>query len=286
MKKEDSGLEDERLIEQSLLGNKEALESLIKKHQEWVYNVAINLTGETEEALDLMQETLIKVITNLSKFECKSQFRTWAYRIIKNHFLNTQRFQNYHQTIPWEAFGDGLDSIIDENLHDSPKIEKDLLIEEAKLSCMKGMLLCLTPEQRLIYVMGELFETPDSMASEVMEISKANFRKKLSRAREQLYGFMNNKCGLINKANPCRCAKKTVGFIKKGYVNPENLQFQKNVISRISEVAKGKLDDFESDGKEAYRKLYQSHYYQKPKNRLSSLKKILDSEVVRKTFEI
>ena len=116
MKTEKPFSEDRELIEKSLAGDKEALESLVKKHQEWVYNVAINLTSDTNEALDLMQEVLIKVVTNLGKFQFKSEFTSWIYRITKNHFLNMKRSKNYHHTIPWEEYGNGLDNIKDTDL--------------------------------------------------------------------------------------------------------------------------------------------------------------------------
>ena len=276
-------MEDKKLIENSLAGNKKSLEELIKKHQNWIYNIAINLTSNTDDAADLMQETLIKMITNLSKFQFKSEFRTWVYRILKNTFLNSKRKKEYHNTISWKEYGDGLDATIDVAFEEE---NKNQIIEEAKLSCMKGMLLCLTPEQRLVYILGELFELPDSIGSEVMEISKANFRKRLSRTRTQLYDFMNNKCGLINTQNPCRCSRKTAGFIKKGYVNPENLQFQKNIITKIENVVEEKLDVYENKGYVEYQKLYQNHNFQEAEDKLASIKKIISSENIKDTFEL
>ena len=273
---------DKDLIQKSLAGNKRSLEILIKEHQIWLYNVAINLTGDTEDAADLMQETLIKAVTSLSKFEFKSEFRTWLYRILKNTFLNTKRKKQYTQTIPWDEFGTGLDTIED----DTRTAHENVVVKEAKHSCMEGMLLCLTPEQRLVYVMGEMLEIPDRIGSEVMEITKANFRKKLSRARTQLYSFMNEKCGLVNKNNPCRCARKTTGFIKKGYVNPDNLQFQKNVLVQIEKVLGEKVERYSEEGYEAYRELFQSHNFQEPEDRLKSLKQFLSSDAIKKTFEL
>ena len=77
-------------------------------------------------------------------------------------------------------------------------------IEESKVSCMAGMLMCLDREQRLIYIVGELFEIDHNMGSEIFGTSPANFRQKLSRARKDLYHWMHDKCGLVNKENPCR----------------------------------------------------------------------------------
>jgi RNA polymerase sigma factor (sigma-70 family) len=66
------------LIKKSLDGDKHALNELIKLHEPFIYNVAWKYTNDENEAKDLTQEVLIKVITKLSSFEGKSSFRTWA----------------------------------------------------------------------------------------------------------------------------------------------------------------------------------------------------------------
>ena len=88
------------------------------------------------------------------------------------------------------------------------------------MSCVSGMLLCLDREQRLTYILGEIFGVTDTVAAELLEISSENFRQRLARARRDLHNFMNDKCGLVNSANPCRCAKKTRGFIEAGHGAP------------------------------------------------------------------
>ena len=49
----------------------------------------------------------------------------------------------------------------------------------------------------------------------------AAFRKRLQRAPADLTAFMNDKCGLINEANLCRCEKKTRAFMDAGWLDPE-----------------------------------------------------------------
>lgn len=208
---------DSILIEQSLTGNKKALENLIKKHQDWIFNIALTFIGDRDEAADLTQEVLIKMVVKLDSFKQKSSFKTWIYRIVKNHFLNMKRGKYETNSPTFEQFGQGIDQLPNESLSSySYEVEDKLLVKEAKISCMKGMLLCLDREQRLIYIIGELFEFTDVIGSEIMEISKENFRVKLHRAKKQLYNFMDSKCGLINKNNPCRCAKKNSRFYKNG----------------------------------------------------------------------
>src|ERR1700732_5335274 len=64
-----------------------------------------------------------------------------------------------------------------------------------------------------------------------------NFRQRLARARRDLRNFMNDKCGLVNQANPCRCAKKTRGVIRAGCVDPQNLLFVRARICEVREAA-------------------------------------------------
>jgi len=99
------------------------------------------------------------------------------------------------------------------------------------------MLLCLDREQRLTYILGAIFGVSDTVGAEVMEITTANFRQRLARARRDLRNFMNDKCGLVNRSNPCRCAKKTRGFIQEGHVDPNNLLFARGRMSEVREVA-------------------------------------------------
>jgi len=58
----------------------------------------------------------------------------------------------------------------------------------------------------------EIVDVTDAVGAELLEISRENFRQRLARARRDLHRFMNDRCGLVNRSNPCRCAKKTRGF--------------------------------------------------------------------------
>lgn len=199
---------DNELIRQTLYGEKIALTQLIERHQPFIYNLAWKLTGNIADAEDLTQETLIKIISNLSTFKQESSFATWAYRIAKNHFLNSKTKPSHIFASNFEELGMRLDSAPNIDLTEDEIFEKAETIREVRLQCLSGMLLCLTKEQRMIYIIGEIFGADHNIGSEIMEITKANYRMKLSKARKDLYNFMQNKCGLVNKANPCRCHKK------------------------------------------------------------------------------
>ncbi|NJM24761.1 MAG: hypothetical protein HC859_03825 [Bacteroidia bacterium] len=151
---------------------------------------------------------------------------------------------------------------------------------------MKAMLLCLDREQRLIYILGELFEFTDAIGAEIMEMTRENFRIKLHRARQHLYNFMDHKCGLVNQKNPCRCARKTAGFIKMGFVDPVKLHFQRDAIASINAAAGEKVEAYTGEVLHGYRELFRSHPFLKADDQLSGIRKLLDSDTFRKTFNL
>ena len=280
-------MEDNILIRQAIDGNRSALENLLKRHQDWIFNVALSFVAHREDAADITQEVLIKIMTKLSTFRHESDFKTWVYRIVKNHFLNMKRRKYELYSMTFDSFARDLDEIADEEFHAYQYgVEEKLLVDEAKLSCMKAMLLCLDREQRLIFILGELFEFSDSVGSEVMEISKENFRIKLHRAKQQLYSFMDNKCGLINKNNPCRCARKTASYIKLGFVDPVKLNFQRDTISTIEREAARKVETYSTVVFSEYQVLFGRHPFLGSSEVPESVKALLSSESVRETFNL
>jgi len=231
--------EDQALVMRARSGDRQALEDLIERHQGWIYNIAVRMLYHPQDAEDATQEILVKVLTRLSSFEGRSSFRTWLYRVVFNHLLNVKRGREELKITTFSAYSDALDKTPDLE----PQVPKgaapdtNLLVTEVMLACTSGMLLCLDREQRLTYILGAIFGVSDAVGADLLEITAENFRQRLTRARRDLRNFMNDKCGLVNKANPCRCAKKTRGFIQEGYVDPDNLLFARARMSEVQEAA-------------------------------------------------
>jgi RNA polymerase sigma factor (sigma-70 family) len=274
---EEATLDDLELVAQIRAGSREALETLIKRHQSWIYNLAQRMVYLPQDAEDITQEILIKTLTTLSTFEGRSSFRTWLYRIVVNHVLNMKRARGEEREWTFERYGADLDGAPDAELPDSRSVPADvqLLVDEARIGCTSGMLLCLDREQRLIYILGEIFGVTDQVGAELMDISRANFRQKLARARRDLHQFMQNQCGLINKANPCRCAKKTRAFMTAGYLNPENLLFAREHVTRVRDIARKTCDDMQSLDA-AYAEIYRAHPFLEPPDFAASVRNLLN----------
>jgi RNA polymerase sigma factor (sigma-70 family) len=278
---------DYELISLALNGDKASLTNLIKEHQKYIFNVALKMVNNVEDAEDITQEILVKLVTNLAKYDpAKGKFRTWLYRITFNYFLNLKK-QPYEQVVTsFNVFFDYIEGSETIDLSDKEEKEMQLEIEESKVACMAGMLMCLDREQRLIYIIGEVFEIEHNIAGEIFEISPDNFRQKLSRARKDLYQWMHNRCGLVNKENPCRCPKKTKGFIANGWVNPDNLKWHSNYTQKINELSEQKIETTLLTIDDLYAQLHKDQPFKIPQKSESIIQDIINNDNLRTTFDL
>lgn len=269
---------DTDLIAEARSGNRNSLEKLILRHQAWIFNIAIRMVFHPHDAEEVTQEVLIKAITQLSTFKGDSQFRTWLYRITTNHVLNMKRRGAEAEVQTFSSYADAINDTPDLDLPDAKSVPADvpLLVEEAKISCTTGMLLCLDRKQRLIFILGEIFGASDMVGSEVLEMSADNFRQCLARARRDLYQFMQGQCGLVNRNNPCRCPKKTQGFINAGHVDPQRLQFALLHLQRIAQVSESVVRTLEDTVDEQYTAIYREHPFLEPRSQIEWLRQLLD----------
>lgn len=225
-----------RLIALALEGDKRALSDLIKRYQNYVYNIALRLFVDPDDALDATQEVLIKVVTGLRTFRGDSKFSTWLYRITVNHFLNSPVRKTERLIVQNAAMYAGF-------TEEEPGDVDEELKEEVRMLCSTAMLLCLNREQRLVYVIGEIFQADHTLGAELFEISPGNFRVKLHRAKADLMSYISGKCGLVNPANPCRCHKKTVRWVKQGVVSKETLRFNRDYRDKVEQLVRQRKDE-------------------------------------------
>ncbi len=82
---------DEKLVAGALNGSTRAWRQLVQRYERRVYNLGYRLTGNGEDAMDLMQEVFLGVYRNLHRFRGDSSFRTWLFRIAHNKAVDLNR---------------------------------------------------------------------------------------------------------------------------------------------------------------------------------------------------
>jgi RNA polymerase sigma factor (sigma-70 family) len=220
-----SATADLDLVRQATDGDVAAVELLLRRHQPWIFNLALYMLQVRAEAEDATQEILLKITTALSSFRGASSFRTWARRIAVNHVLDRRRSLAENAVHGFSCYADYLANAADAPLDAVAPQEHDLLVREARFACSLGMLLCLDRDQRIAFVLGEVLELRDVAAAKLLGIGRDNFRQRLARARADLGEFLAGRCGLVDPTNPCRCVRKTRAFVRDGVVDPVRLQF-------------------------------------------------------------
>ena len=205
----------ETLVAQAQAGDKTALEEVVKHLQDEVHHLAMRMLVNPEDALDAVQEILILVVTKLSTFAGRSGFRTWVYRVAFNYLLTAKKVRARDPGLSFEGFEEDLADGLGEQ-----RIEDPVLLNEMRVSCTMAMLLCLDLEHRAAFVLGFILEMPQEEAARILAINKANYRKRLSRARAKVTAFTARACGLVNAGAACSCPRRLPAALAVGRVRP------------------------------------------------------------------
>ena len=269
----------EQLVINARNGDKTALSELASKIEPLIYQMAVRMLVYPSDAEDATQEILIKVITNLASFEQKSSFKTWVYRISVNHLLNVKRKRADQLNInfqSWEEYIYADKGSVNLNSYDES--ERRLIINEVRTGCIQGLLLCLEKEIRIAFILGEVFELSGKEGANILNITPAAFRKRLSRGREKIKTFMLKNCGLIQQANPCKCEEQAERDINIGLINPQLLDFapESNQQSDHCDISKV-LKELEEMGKIIT--LFRTYpRYKKPTSFPEIMKRLIQSQ--------
>lgn len=231
----------DKLVDAAKMGSQTALEGIVRAIQNRVHYLATRVLVNPEDALEATQEILILVITKVSTFRQESAFSTWVYRVASNYLLNAKKVVERDLNLTFEMFAADLESGL---IPDTSLPADDLLmLNELRISCTMAMLLCLDMKHRLAYVLGDILEFEHVKAAEVLGISKDNFRKRLSRARNKVVDFTAQNCGLANASTKCSCPRRLPAAVAKGRVNPDQVihavrdaPSYNDVVSRVREV--------------------------------------------------
>ena len=220
-------MEENKLIKSCIEGNKQSFEKLINLIQPLVFNLSLRFLWNRMDAEDATQEILIKIITNLSKFNGRSKFRTWTYRVSTNYLINLKQTNLEKTSISFNSFSNELNSIKEPVSYDFP--DKNLLEKEMKTGCTLAMLQCLNRDLRIAFILGSILKIKSNVACEIIETSPENFRKRLEKSRKLIRSFLNSNCGVYKPENKCRCNKRIKPAIACGRIAKSNLNFVDNI---------------------------------------------------------
>jgi len=171
---------DEELIDETLSGNREAFCSLALKYQDRVYNLALPIVGNHDDALDVVQETFLQALSHLGSFRRTSRFYTWLYRIAYNCAIGTlrRRRKTVSVDVVSEEFGVSFES------NDEPPDAR--LRRKDVAQALEVALAKLPTEYRRAIVLREVYELDYEQIAEKLNVPVGTVRSRLHRARASL----------------------------------------------------------------------------------------------------
>jgi RNA polymerase sigma factor (sigma-70 family) len=201
------------LLDAALAGNDRALEALVRGVQQPVHRLALRMLGHLADAQDATQEILIRIVTSLASFQRRSSFSTWVYSIAANHLRDAAVRRQSRAMASLDAMAAQLDAGLAATARLEPACDSDdpslrLQARELGLRCTQGMLMGLDADHRLALVLSDIFGLETAHGAQVLAISPAAYRQRLSRARRRLEDFMRGRCGLVDESAACTCARQ------------------------------------------------------------------------------
>jgi RNA polymerase sigma-70 factor, ECF subfamily len=172
---------EQAFIQRAQKGDHEAFAALVDEHQSYIYNLALRVLKDEDEALDLTQEAFVRAWTALPNFRRQSQFRTWLYRIVTNLCYN--RLPNLRRSLM--DLGDDMISEIPETdlTFDNPA--RGFESRELR-SHLQHAIENLDENYRLLISLRYQNELPYQEIASMLNLPLGTVKTGLFRAKEQL----------------------------------------------------------------------------------------------------
>ena len=183
---------EQRIIHKVLKGEKNAFEELVAANQTNVYNLALKLTCNEEDALDLSQEAFLKAYTQLESFRGESRFSVWMYRLTYNLCIDFLRKKSRAPAISLTCYDEDNDAG-DMEIPDLRELPEDAVLRQESGKTISESIDELGSGQREILIMREITGMSYSEMAETLKISEGTVKSRLARARKNLVGILIKK---------------------------------------------------------------------------------------------
>ncbi|MFE7801262.1 RNA polymerase sigma factor [Nocardia sp. NPDC057440] len=221
---------ERQLVARAVAGDSAAISDVVRQLQDPLYRLALRMVWRPAEAEDATQEILLRVVGNLSSWRAEAKLLTWAYRIGVNYLLNLRRRTPQEASqLSLDAYREGLADGLAAEDYRGP--ESALLSAEVRLNCSQAMLQCLARDERVAFVLGEVFELTSADAAWILDITAPAYRKRLERAKKRIGTFLNATCGVANPEAFCRCSRRVNKAVELGRIDPRRPRFAAHSIS-------------------------------------------------------
>jgi RNA polymerase sigma-70 factor (ECF subfamily) len=187
-----AALSDEQAVAQLKRGNVAAMEGLVLKYQDRLFGAVYRIVGHPDDAADLVQETFVRLLQNVQKFEGKSALYTWLFRIAVNLALTHRRAGRYRAAVSLDPEADGGSEL---NRQAAPlrRLAQDREIDPGAAAALRmdhervlAALGTLDPEFRAVIILRDVEDCDYDHMAAILDVPVGTIKSRLFRARAAL----------------------------------------------------------------------------------------------------
>ncbi|MDY3079629.1 MAG: sigma-70 family RNA polymerase sigma factor [Oscillospiraceae bacterium] len=176
------------VIRSVLDGNINDFEQLVTAYEKNVYNLALRMVGDPDDAADITQETFIKAYRALGSFRGDSKFSSWIYRIASNVCLDFLRSRSRRAQVPLSFENEDEEGEIE--LPDMSQNPEKVLMKKLSMEAVRRGMEKLPPKQRQILVLRELCGLSYAELAQTLSVEEGTVKSRIFRARKRLCAIL------------------------------------------------------------------------------------------------
>jgi len=185
---ESNNQKERELVSKAKQGDKEALSQLVSLYSKRIYHLGLRLTGNEQDAEDILQDTFLTMLKKINQFRGRSSFYTWLYRIAVNIGLSkiqSKKMKYHHISID----DPDIEKIHSEHIHEWSKFDFKNIRSKRFRKKLDEALEQLPEIYRTVFILRDLHELTTNETSKILQITPSNTKIRLMRSRN----FLKNK---------------------------------------------------------------------------------------------
>jgi len=186
-----AGADPAELLQRIRKGDPDAFEAVAREHAPRLFRLAMRMTGRREEAEDLVQETLVRALPALKRFEGRARLSTYLIRALGNLWKNRLRSKKRSRFVEWFRGKPGDEDETSElDPADTAPSAHELLERRDRAEQVRCAVQRLEPARRWTLLLREVEEMSYEEIAEVTGVAVGTVRSRLARARSDLRRLM------------------------------------------------------------------------------------------------
>lgn len=167
-------------------GHGAALNDLMSRHAEKLFQYLVRSLQNEDDAADLAQETFVRVYQNCARFDTRKKFSTWLYAIASNRVRDRYRWRRRHPQVSLDATNDATGDDFGETLADHAPSPSESVRSEERAETVRRAVAALPRDLRLPLVLAEYEEKSHAEIGEILGCSAKAVEVRIYRARKEL----------------------------------------------------------------------------------------------------